>query len=506
MTVISPCSARTSKFRKKTDIGNLNPGKLAGTRVKVEGYYRGPERFSARELDPRGEGRERVAGRIDKIQKRRGAIELMVMNTLINIPQDVMVEHDLAWHEYGKTEIGALAMVDVNRDEEDRFGDGYWITDNLQIAGQAQLRGLAENENNLNQRDPEDRDDMEASFRARLVYQPSASFFAIGELNYRKLYRNDDDDGRLEDSNSRLGESYFYWIDPFNKGIDLQLGRVDFDDEREWLYDQNLDTVKATWSSERLRLEVSYSETLSDGNLADESAGNSILYLSNRDEDRHIAGYLIHRDFDLAIPLKRTHAGFRASGEWHSNQESWLEVSVMDGQTGLVSNRGWAFDVGNSWRFHDHWSLTAAYAFGQGNDSNSRTDTTFRQTGLHDNNAKFDGVTSFRYYGELVDPELSNLGITTLGLAWLPSSGFSVDLVWHDYQQDKLSTRLTDTDLDMRPNGRNKELGTELDLVMGWRTQKNLDIELVMAWFNPGKAFTNADDAFLAKLQFRYRF
>ena len=93
-----------------------------------------------------------------------------------------------------------------------------------------------------------------------------------------------------------------------------------------------------------------------------------------------------------------------------------------------------------------------------------------------------------------------------MGLAWLPSGGFSVDLLWHAYQQDKLSTRLTDTDLDMRPNGRNKELGTELDLVIGWRTQKNLDIELVTAWFNPGKAFDTADDAFLAKLQFRYRF
>ena len=178
----------------------------------------------------------------------------------------------------------------------------------------------------------------------------------------------------------------------------------------------------------------------------------------------------------------------------------------MDGSTGATDSRGWAVDLGSTWEFHEHFAFTAGYAKGQGDDRDSVTDHTFRQSGLNDNNGKFAGVTSFRYYGELVDPELANLEIMTAGLGWLPTRGISLDLVWHDYRQDELNTRLVDSDLDKRPNGRHKHIGSELDLVFGWRSEYNLDVEIVAAWFRPGKAFNNVDDAFLGKLQFRYRF
>ena len=220
------------EIQEKTEIGKLDLKQLQGTRVKVEGYYRGPRKFSARELDPRGDGRERISGQIDNIRNRRRTVEITVMNTIIEIAADIPVEHELAWNEYSRSETGALAIADFNRDEEDRFGDGYWITDNLQVSGQAGIRGLSENEYNLDERDQEDRDDIESALRARLVYQPFASFFAVGELNYRQLYRNDDDKGRLQIDNTKLGESYLYWIDPFSRGVDIQLGRVDFDEDR----------------------------------------------------------------------------------------------------------------------------------------------------------------------------------------------------------------------------------------------------------------------------------
>lgn len=494
------------EIHEKTSFGNINRHKLEGERVKLEGYFRGREKFTARNINPRGEGRERILGRIDGIQKGAEGVELQIMNFRVLIPGGVMIRHEASMSEYGITEPGIKTIASQYRDEEDLFGDGLRLTDNLQMSGQIQTRGIREQEFNLNQARPRDRDDLEATFRMRLDYQPSDSFFAMAELNHGRLWRSDEDRGHSTTNQTRLGETFAYWADPFGTGLDLQVGRVDFDEEREWLYDQNLDTVRAVWTGENIRAEMSFSKTLSDGSPVDEATSNRILYISNGDDRRHIAGYLVQRDTDLGTTVKRKHYGLRAFGEWLPAQESWLEISYLDGRTGNVSSRGWGLDLGSTWKPGRRFAVTAGYAAGQGNEPGSLIDHTFRQTGMHDNNAKFAGVTSFKYYGELVNPELANIRIKTAGFAWLPSRGISLDLVWHDYSQDELSTRLVDTDLDKRPNGRSKDIGRELDLVFGWRTGQKLDIEIVAAWFTPGKAFDNGDSAFLGKLQFRYRF
>ena len=146
------------------------------------------------------------------------------------------------------------------------------------------------------------------------------------------------------------------------------------------------------------------------------------------------------------------------------------------------------------------------YAYGSGGSSADGTDRTFRQTGFQDNNGRFDGVTSFRYYGELLDPELANLEVLTAGLGLHLSHNTSLDLVWHGYQQNELSTNCSDADIEAQPNGIDTDLGTEIDVVFGLRSERHWDLELVGAWFSPGDAFDNTDDAFLGKLQLRYRF
>ena len=491
---------------EKTTFSSVDRSALEGVRVKVEGHYRSKEKFSARKISLRGEGRERITGRIDDIRKQRKGFEVAIMGYRVVIPGDLPLRHELAVNRYVSSEPRAQAIVDRNRDEEDLFGKGVWITDQLMLAGQLEARGIMQDEFDLKERDPEDRDDLATSFRARFVYQPGSSVFAVAELKHRQLRRDDDKTGRLNNGVTKLGETYLYWIDPFGGGIDLQAGRVDFDDGREWLYDQNLDTLRAIWTGNNIRAELSYSETLSNGSPVDEAAVNSMLYISNNDDDQHLAGYVIHRNFDLAVPVRRTHYGLRAFGEWLPEQESWVDIAHMEGTTGQIDNRGWALDLGTTWRLHDHFALTLGYAIGQGDDPESATDHTFRQTGLQDNNAKFAGVTSFRYYGELVDPELANMEILTAGLGWLPRKGLSLDLVGHSYRQNELSRRLVDTQIDKRPNGIYDDLGWELDLVVGWRTKSQWNLEVVAAWFSPGEAFNEADNAFLGKLQYRYKF
>ena len=81
----------------------------------------------------------------------------------------------------------------------------------------------------------------------------------------------------------------------------------------------------------------------------------------------------------------------------------------------------------------------------------------------------------------------------------------SVDLVWHQYAQNVASRQLIDTQLKRRPNGINTDLGDEFDFVLGWRTQKTWDLEVILAYFMPGRAFDDSDPAMMGKIQFRYR-
>jgi hypothetical protein len=153
-------------------------------------------------------------------------------------------------------------------------------------------------------------------------------------------------------------------------------------------------------------------------------------------------------------------------------------------------------------------SLIFAYAFGTGDDNpTGHTDSNFRQTGLQDNKSEFNGVTDFKYYGELFDPELSNLSIFTAGVGFKPSYTSSVDLLYHYYLQHKASQDLRDVGLDATPNGRSKRLGSEIDLVLGYGEIRNVDLALALGYFIPSKAFpVGSDHGFFIRLEMKWAF
>jgi alginate production protein len=114
-------------------------------------------------------------------------------------------------------------------------------------------------------------------------------------------------------------------------------------------------------------------------------------------------------------------------------------------------------------------------------------------------------VTSFRYYGELVDPELANLHVATLGIGARVARRASLDLVGHYYRQDEASEFLV-SEIDEEPDGEDRDLGWEVDLVYGDRRWEVWDLELVGGYFEPGDAFSEEDGAFLGRIQVRFRF
>lgn len=155
--------------------------------------------------------------------------------------------------------------------------------------------------------------------------------------------------------------------------------------------------------------------------------------------------------------------------------------------------RGHAVDAGLMWTLGvaGRPTLTLGYARGSGDaDRGDDVDARFRQSGLQENKARFRGVTRFRYYGEMLRPEqLSNLEVATVGLGLRPTGDTSVDLIGHRYRQPVASTSLVDSRLDADPNGLDRALGTEVDLVLGWRATRWLDLAARGGVFRAGQAF-----------------
>ena len=198
-------------------------------------------------------------------------------------------------------------------------------------------------------------------------------------------------------------------------------------------------------------------------------------------------------------------------------QESFLGFSIPTGGLSKVTSRverdvfGWAFDGGLSWTFPVKWepTLTLGYAIGSGDKNESGPkDSSFRQTGLQNNNSKFNGVDTFSYYGEWVQPELSNLHIITAAIGTKIFDSSSIELVYHHFNQVKATNFLRDTRIRPDPSGLNGDIGQELDLIIGLEEWEQVELELVNTWFWAGDAFGSQSGqlAFNTIFKFNYNF
>ena len=124
------------------------------------------------------------------------------------------------------------------------------------------------------------------------------------------------------------------------------------------------------------------------------------------------------------------------------------------------------------------------------------------------NNGKFNGVSSFRYYGELLRPELSNLHIETLGLGFRIRRKTSVDAVYHRYRLDQPAAELVDAAFDdRRLNLIDRDVGREWDLIVGFEELEHWEFELNVSLFDPGDAFLGpTDPAVSGRMKVKYVF
>lgn len=398
-------------------------------------------------------------------------------------------------------------------DEEDFRPMRFRPTDDLQMGGSARVDYGIERNYDLDQSNHTSVSEITFSADVRIAANLTDRLFGFIEGRARSNQIIYDQDRDLDpETKAILGETFLFYDEFLVKGLDVQVGRQDFDEYREWLYDADLDAVRLFYTSLPIVLEGSVGTVLYDAADADEDIVDYVLYGSYvTSKNGQISAYVIDRE-NWNTPDRRINLGLRGREEPLDDLQGWFEAALSRGELDGDRLNGWAFDAGATYVVEDspvEPSFTAGFAVGSGDrDTDDGENGNFRQTGLQDNNSRWNGVTSFRYYGEVLEPELSNMRVTTLGVGIRPTPRSSVDLVHHYVWQDKTTVALLRplSNLRQNTNGEHGVLGHEIDLVVGVKEIENVKIEVVAGAFMPGNAFNSRDPAYLLQVQIDFRF
>lgn len=388
-------------------------------------------------------------------------------------------------------------------DTPNRIAEHWWW------GGQAELEMERTRDQDLDSREDDDRVVADPTLQLALAYQSDTWLSGFLDLELGKEYLLEDPDGRTSRS-TRL-EIVESWLQAASRDGSkrLRLGRQDFEDERAWFLDEELDGGRAYLKVRDVTLELSvtrrnwFSRDLL--NSTDNERINNYLALArfenDEEEDDETSLYTLYRDGRRPNSEDLLFGGLQSVGEFLDDADYWLNVSGVVGDSDGDNVRGYGIDAGLVYSLDDvplEPSITPAFAYG------SRE---FTQTGLHDNDAEMSGVIDIKYYGYAFDPELSNLLILTLDLGVQPTEESSIELVYHYYRQADSAPELRDSNLEVDPDGEHRDLGQGLDIIFGYAPGENLEIEVVGGWFFPGDAFENdASTAFFGGLQVLYQF
>lgn len=313
--------------------------------------------------------------------------------------------------------------------------------------------------------------------------------FSHDRILDRGWQRDDDHETALE-----LKQLYieFGGIAP---GLAVAVGRQDFSDPRKWYLDEELDGLRLTYERDALTLEAAavreelFRKSLFEGSPDEDAINNYLVQASYAPSDDHrLSAYVLIRDGMSGVDEEMIHYGGSARGEFSDSLTYWGDFAWLRGRDDDDHLSGFGFDLGMTW--HPDMALqpglTLAYAMGSGGDDGDR----FRQSGLQGNEARFGGVEDFLYYGEALDPDLSNIRILTAGFGIRPTENSSIDLVAHRYWQDVATDgRLPGAAMRAEANGDSRDIGTGIDLILGYREIEDVTLGLRLGWFRPGDAF-----------------
>lgn len=299
-------------------------------------------------------------------------------------------------------------------------------------------------------------------------------------------------------------------LDDFpGKDLELRIGRQRFADDREWLYDARLDGVRFEGRWGDFSLDTSLSTDLIDPSGDADRAVNLITRGTWRYARRHrLVPYAILRYRTAGDDGNRLWTGLSWRARPSDDQNLWVDTALLIGRDHDDDRdlRSYAIDAGWTHRFAGQpfeTSVTVAAAYGSGDsDPGGGSDGNFRQTGLHENSDRFNGDVAFQYYGEALDPQLSNIFIATAGVGVRPSRQTSFDVVYHYYLQAAPLNNIRAA-IDVNPTSDSRALGHALDVVYGIRFDRKTRLAIIGGVFLPGQAFEERDPVTSLGFEFR---
>ncbi len=374
----------------------------------------------------------------------------------------------------------------------------------------------------------------ELKLEAILDIDENTVAFAAGKVFAdQTLYRQGG--GANGEAGIELSEAWLLRTKMFGTPIAMQIGRQQVKERREWWWDEKLDAVRFHYFGKKVTayvgagVELGYYSTLGRIDPEDRKLhrvfGNATWEWADRQEigvfglhqkdrsGRYALNDVIRSDRVDDADANLRWIGLRGRGrikaKFPGKTYYWFDLARVSGRQldydlnalnadsevvtgfGRRSIRGWAYDIGASielpFAFKPY--LTLGYARGSGDKKPGGRDTRFRQTGLHNNNGKFRGLSRFRYYGEVLRPELSNIAISTVALGIPITEDRWIEAIWHRYRQPVADDRISGSRLDIDPNGISRKIGDEFDLVMSHRPSAAWEFEFTGGGFRAGEAF-----------------
>jgi len=365
------------------------------------------------------------------------------------------------------------------------------------------------------------------------------SFFAQASVHWDRDLRSRTPDG-ADDWYVERGEMWMFAGDLLGSGVNLDVGRLQFEDDRRWWWDAELDAVRLEWEggpedafgaelalaselgpsrSDLHRVEADQEDRLRViGSLSWDTAANQgveLFVLFESDQSGHApVGATVRSEREdetdarllwlgprvLGALVSESHwiLGYWVDGGWVQGEERTIEHGDPDRSGRLPIDgtvrrdvSGWAVDVGlltiAAVPFEPRVSIT--YAVGSGDSGNGRRDHAYRQSDLQANETSFGGVRRFPHYGRLLDPELSNLTVATAAAGISLFRASSLTVAYHYYRLVQPADSLRDSNIDTAFDSRHRDVGHAVDLELAIEEGDRFEIELSGSVFRAGTAF-----------------
>ncbi len=306
-----------------------------------------------------------------------------------------------------------------------------------------------------------------------------------------------------------IKELYLQSYGLFDNQMNFLLGRKYLYDTRSWWIDKPMDVVGVFNLHDLYSYEIyaggrvnGYTVLSNDTSFAYDLKDTKffLLHLDNQWRYNHHMGLFYLKEKSKGS-RNISWLGLRFLGDEELKENRsikyWLDLAIN--RNSESSDNGYALDIGTLYKKDPDWSLGLSFA---------RSSKRFRQPIFSDNRSDFlQKYVRFRYYGEFLDPELSNISIFSLFAIHKPTLEKSFILALHDYQQNALTYPVYTTSFILPLNGKKKHIGSEIDFIYHYLLSLRYNYSFVISYFQGLGAFediASKRNGFYAKFNFTY--